>query len=246
LSEPVVLYRREDGTPVAMEDRCCHRRAPLSKGRIEGDNLRCGYHGFLYDATGQCIWVPGTDRIPTAARVKSYPVTEKHKWVWIWMGDPAKADPALVPDFSTADKPGWTSVGSLIPTQANYLYLVENLLDLSHVAFLHANTIGSAGDINPDLTWERGEFFARGTRVAKDIPPSPRNRASGITCNLDVTKIMTFMPPCHVTIEIIQHEAGKAAGEAKVSMHSMILNSMTPETETSCHYFWGSARDYEL
>ena len=53
LDEAVVMYRKADGAPVAFEDRCCHRRAPLSKGRIEGDNLRCGYHGFLYDATNK-------------------------------------------------------------------------------------------------------------------------------------------------------------------------------------------------
>src|SRR4051812_3148386 len=211
LNEAVVMYRKADGTPVAMEDRCCHRRAPLSKGRVEGDSIRCGYHGFLYEPGGKCTWVPGTDRIPSAARVRTYPVVETHRWVWIWMGDPALADPALVPDFRHNDMPGWTSTGSLIPVKSNYLFLVENLLDLSHVAFLHANTIGSAGDTNPNLDWERTDTFVRGTRVAKDIPPSPRNKATGITCNLDVTKIMTFMPPCHVTIEIIQNEVGKPA-----------------------------------
>jgi vanillate O-demethylase monooxygenase subunit len=86
----------------------------------------------------------------------------------------------------------------------------------------------------------------RGTRVAKDIPPSPRNRAGGITCNLDVTKVMTFYPPCHVTIEITQVEAGSAPGQSKVGLRSMILNSMTPETDSTCHYFWGSARDYDI
>ncbi len=246
LNEPVVLYRKEDGKPVALEDRCCHRRAPLSRGTVEGDCLRCGYHGFLYEADGRCVWVPGTDRIPSGARVRSYPVCEKHKWIWIWTGNPALADESLVPDLHHNDTPGWTSTGTCLPVKASYLFLVENLLDLSHVAFLHANTIGSAGDTNPDLTWERGEDFARGTRIARNIPPSPRNRNAGITCNLDVTKIMTFMAPCHVTIEIIQTETGKLPGKSSVSMHSMILDSMTPETETSCHYFWASARDYDL
>jgi vanillate O-demethylase monooxygenase subunit len=246
LNEPVVMYRREDGQPVALEDRCCHRRAPLSRGKVEGDNLRCGYHGFLYDADGKCVWVPGTDRIPSAAKVRSYPVHEKHKWIWIWMGEAALADPALIPDFHHNDTPGWASTGTCLPVKASYLYLVENLLDLSHVAFLHVNTIGSASDTNPNLDWERTETFVRGTRVANNIPPTPRNRASGITCNLDVTKVMTFLPPCHVSIEITQHEAGKSARDSSVSMHSMILNSMTPETETTCHYFWASARDFDI
>src|SRR6185503_11457274 len=111
LEDPIVIYRKADGAPVAMEDRCCHRRAPLSKGKVEGDQLRCGYHGFLHDSEGKCVWVPGTDRIPSGARVKGYPTVETHKWIWIWMGDPAKADPALVPDFRHTDMPGWTSIG---------------------------------------------------------------------------------------------------------------------------------------
>ena len=81
LNEPVAMYRKADGTPVAFEDRCCHRRAPLSHGKVEGDNLRCGYHGLLYDATGAVIWAPGQDRLPSGARVRSYPVVEKHGWI---------------------------------------------------------------------------------------------------------------------------------------------------------------------
>src|SRR3954469_10918708 len=109
LEEPVVLYRKADGTPVALEDRCCHRRAPLSKGKVEGDSLRCGYHGFLYEPGGRCTWVPGTDRVPSNARVRSYPVVEKHRWIWIWMGEAAKADPAFVPDLHYNDSTGWAS-----------------------------------------------------------------------------------------------------------------------------------------
>jgi phenylpropionate dioxygenase-like ring-hydroxylating dioxygenase large terminal subunit len=245
LNEPVVLYRREDGTAVALEDRCCHRRAPLSRGKVEGDCLRCGYHGFLYQPDGKCVWVPGTDRVPPTARVRSYPVAEKHRWLWIWTGDAAKANASLIPDFHHNETPGWTSVGSCIPAKADYIFLVDNLLDLSHVPFLHANTIGSASDTNPDLVWERTESFVRGTRVARALPPSPRYRSQGITCNFDVTKIMTFFPPCHVTIEILQKETGSKPGEGH-EFHSMILNSMTPETATSCHYFWASARDFDL
>jgi phenylpropionate dioxygenase-like ring-hydroxylating dioxygenase large terminal subunit len=245
LNEPVVMYRRTDGGVVALEDRCCHRRAPLSKGKVEGDCLRCGYHGFLYEPSGKCISVPGSDRIPPKAKVRAYPVVEKHRWIWIWPGDPALADASRIPDFRHNDMPGWTSVESRTPAKADYLFLIDNILDLSHVAFVHARTIGSAEDTNADLTWERGSDFVCGTRVARDLPPSPRYRKQGITCNFDVTKIMTFSPPCHVTIEITRKETGSKAGEG-LEFHSMILNSMTPETASSCHYFWASARDSEL
>ena len=62
LGELVVMYRRSDGVPVALEDRCCDRRAPLTAGKVEGDFLRCGYHGYLHNEAGRCIWVPGTGR----------------------------------------------------------------------------------------------------------------------------------------------------------------------------------------
>ena len=247
LKEPVVLYRRSDGTPVALEDRCCHRRAPLSHGRVEGDALRCGYHGFVFEPGGRCTWVPGTDRIPSSARVRAYPVVEKHRWIWVWMGDVAKADPARIPDLFQNDSPAWASASSVLPVKADYFLLVENLMDLSHVAFTHLNSIGSAEDIDPDLHWERGEDFARGTRLALNLSPSRNMVQRGITYNMDVKKVMTFLPPCHVVIDITRSEANPPAGQApRIAAHHLILNSMTPETATSCRYYWANARDHDI
>ena len=244
LHEPVAMYRTADGTPVALEDRCCHRRAPLSKGKVEGDRLRCGYHGFLYDATGACVWVPGHARVPPEARVKSYPLCERHGLIWIWMGDPARADEATVPDFNWNTAPGWISAGAHIPVRCNYMLLVDNLLDLSHVPVLHANSIGSANDTDPDLRWERGPNFVRGVRSATDLVPSPRLVKMGVRSNIDTVKIMTFTPPAHVAIEITQRV--REPGNGPPAYHSFILNSMTPETAASCHYFWRGARDYDI
>ena len=98
MNEPVVFYRTEDGAPVALEDRCPHRRLPLSMGKlVDGDVLQCYYHGLRFDRTGACVRVPGQDMIPATARVKKYPVVDRYKWLWIWMGDPALADPAKIP-----------------------------------------------------------------------------------------------------------------------------------------------------
>src|SRR5689334_2658457 len=91
LNEPVVLFRREDGSAVALEDRCCHRQLPLSMGKVEGDALRCGYHGLKFDTSGKCVEIPGQDSIPPQARVRAYPLVERYRWLWIWMGDPAQA-----------------------------------------------------------------------------------------------------------------------------------------------------------
>ncbi len=87
-----MLFRGANGKPGALEDRCCHRAAPLSLGAVEGDHLRCGYHGLTFDTKGQCISVPGQDTVPSGARVRAYPVAERYNVVWIWMGDPARAD----------------------------------------------------------------------------------------------------------------------------------------------------------
>ena len=246
LNEPVVMYRTADGKAVALEDRCCHRRAPLSKGKVEGNNLRCGYHGFLYDARGQVIWVPGQDKVPPDAKVRAYPLVEKNGWAWIWMGDPAKADPAKASSFWWFDHPRWACSGGYLPMKGNNMLLVDNLLDLSHLPFLHPSTVGSQGDTNPELHWERGPDFVRGTRYSYDLPPSPRFRKEGLDINTDRIQVMTYTAPASVTVEISLIEAGKKPGDPtdRANRHIVILNSITPETETSCHYVWGNGRDF--
>ena len=89
LGEPVVLFRTADGALHAFEDRCPHRQLPLSMGKIVGDALQCHYHGLRFDGSGKCVRVPGQDHIPQNARVRTYPVVERYRWIWIWMGDPA-------------------------------------------------------------------------------------------------------------------------------------------------------------
>lgn len=248
LNEPVVLYRKEDGTAVALEDRCCHRRAPLHKGEIVGDALQCGYHGFTFDAEGACIKVPGCDYPPKHARVRSYPICEKYRWLWIWMGEPARADQSLVPDLHHNDDCAWASTGSYIPVKANYLLLVENLIDLSHVAFIHKGTIGSTEDTNPQLKVERDDNFVRVIREALGIATPPTLRKLGFGPAIDQTKIITFMPPANITIDIPTKEApqGRARQESPQCIRIMVLNSITPETERTCHYFWAVARDFDL
>jgi vanillate O-demethylase monooxygenase subunit len=245
-NEPVVLYRTSDGTPVAFEDRCCHRRAPLSKGKVEGDNLRCGYHGFLYDAKGQAIWAPGQDKMPPGSLVRTYPVVETHGWIWIWLGDPAKADPKTAPQYIYYDHPDWASYDQLLPVKANYFLVVDNLLDLSHLPFLHAATIGSPEDTNPNLVWDRGPDWVKGTRIARGLSPSPANLAQGLDFRFDRTQIMLFEPPSQVTIDILSNEYGKEYGDptSRLNRRIMIYDAMTPETDTTCHYFWAIARDY--
>ena len=113
LEKPVVLYKGESGRVVALEDRCCHRGAPLSMGRIEGDCMRCMYHGMKFEPSGKCIQIPGQDIIPPKLGVRSYPVVERDHLVWIWMGDPAQADPSLIVDYPPLHDPGWSGHAGL-------------------------------------------------------------------------------------------------------------------------------------
>src|SRR6187401_3606755 len=120
MNEPVMMYRTGDGTPVALEDRCPHRRLPLSMGKLVSDDvIQCHYHGLRFDRTGACVRVPGQDMIPATARIKTYPVVDRYKWLWIWMGDPALADPAKIPDYHWFDDPSWGAKSDYLYAQCN-------------------------------------------------------------------------------------------------------------------------------
>lgn len=139
---PLVLYRKADGKVVAMEDRCCHRQAKLSLGLKEGDYLRCGYHGLKFAPDGACVEIPGQDRIPPRARVRTYPVIERHSWIWVWMGDAQLADPDLVPPAVGLDDPRYVLRTGVLDFAVNYLLINDNLGDFSHLTFVHARTFG--------------------------------------------------------------------------------------------------------
>jgi phenylpropionate dioxygenase-like ring-hydroxylating dioxygenase large terminal subunit len=243
LNDPVVLYRKEDGTAVALEDRCCHRRAPLHRGELVGDAIQCGYHGFTFDETGACIKIPGMTTPPKTAKVKSYRTVERHKWIWIWMGS-AEPDESLIPDFHQNDHPQWASARGYIPLAANYLLYVDNLLDLSHVGFVHRDVIGS-DDAEAELKFERMESVVQGVRQSPDMAPPPLYKKLGMGDTVRQKKVMTFTPAAHIGIDITTSEmepGGKVGREA----HIFVLNSITPERENTCHYFWASARDFDI
>ena len=248
--EFVVLYRRADGTPVALEDRCCHRALPLSLGRIEGDDIRCGYHGLRFTPTGACTEVPGQSTIPPGAEVRSYPVVERWHTLWIWMGDATAADEAAIPDVFWLDDPGWVPSPGYIHMNANYRLLVDNLLDLTHVTYLHTRTI--AGDPSEGLVPVKTERDGHTVRVGRwmlDTPPPPMFAdAGGFTGNVDRWQLITWRPPSTVVLDIGSADAGTGAPEGDrsrgISMWSTHL--ITPETETSTHYHWCYARNYAL
>ena len=248
--EFVVLYRRDDGTPVALEDCCCHRALPLSLGFIEGDHIRCGYHGLLFAPNGNCVEVPGQSTIPPGAKVRSYPVVERWNTVWIWMGQEAEADETTIPELPWLDDPGWIPSSGYIHMNAHYQLLVDNLLDLTHVTYLHTRTI--AGDPSEGLVpvkTERDGDTVQVRRWMLDTPPPPMFAdAGGFTGKVDRWQLITWRPPSTVVLDIGCADAGSGAPEGDrshgISMWSTHL--ITPESDTATNYHWCYARNYAL
>jgi len=251
LGEPVVLYRRTDGRVVGLEDRCCHRHAPLSAGRVRGDNVECGYHGFTYDPSGRCIRIPAQETIPPNARVRSYPVVERHRLAWIWMGEPGAADESLIEDFHWLDDPAWRFQGERLSLEGNYLLLVENLCDLTHLPFVHSSSLGGTA-----ITPENGQSRREGNAVtverwAENVPaPSYFRAIAGFSREARVDRWMhlVFTPPAFVRLDIGAAEAGSGArkGDRSRAVTTRNLNAITPETERRSHYFWAQAQNFGL
>ena len=250
LGEPVVFFRKEDGTPVAFEDRCAHRHLPLSMGKLVGDTLQCRDHGLRYDASGACVKVPGQDTIPPAARVKTYPVVERYRWLWIWMGDPALADPVAITDFHWLDAPSLGAKGQYLHVESNWQLNVDNLLDLTHLAFVHETTIGNAALVeNAKVKVERAANNVVVTRWIIDAPPPPTFvKAGGFTSNVDRWQIIDFVPPAFLRRDVGCSPTGTGApqGRRAGGINMRNLNAITPETETTSHYFWGQAHDWDI
>jgi phenylpropionate dioxygenase-like ring-hydroxylating dioxygenase large terminal subunit len=241
LGEPVVLFRTERGEPVALEDRCCHRHLPLSMGTLKNDLLQCGYHGLKFDASGKCVEIPGQESVPPQARVRAYPLHEKYHWVWIWMGEPDKADPALIPNWWWAEHPDWAFTRpDRVHLQCNYQLVSDNVLDVTHLAYVHATSIGAASITEFPGTVERLERMVRFTRWIKDRPPPPLyKKAGGFPGNVDRWQIVEHVPPCFTV-----NFGGCKDATRKVELNA--LSAPTPETATTTHYFFGFVRSFGL
>ena len=175
LGENIVFYRQSDGTPVALEDACPHRKLPLSDGQLSGDRVVCGYHGLTFDCSGACVEAPTQqDNIPKRAVVKSYPVVDRYRLLWIWMGDPERANPDEIFEIKNFNNPEWGYTdGGILPIECNYLWVVDNLLDPSHVAWVHVTSFAGSGTDDRPLDLERTENGVIVSRWIYDQPPSP-------------------------------------------------------------------------
>ena len=246
LNEPVVFFRTQAGAIAALEDRCSHRGYPLHKGRLIGDTLECGYHGITFDCLGQCIKVPGQAQIPSGAHIRTYPIIERWGMVWIWMGEPVRADPASIPDCHWLDDPEWDARGERLQVSCNYKLIIDNLLDLSHLTFVHPYTLGAAAKL--DEVQIKNEILGdsvTNSRWLTDVKPPPMYARGNFKGNVDRWQITKFQPPAFLSLYAGAADTGTGAREGildgLIGLHT--FNVMTPETEKTTHYFWAVAQD---
>ncbi len=245
--DPLVLYRASDGRAVALEDKCPHRFAPLSKGALDGDVLRCGYHGLCFDPHGRCTKIPGQDHIPSKARVRAVPVVERHRLVWVWMGDPERADPALVPDVHWLDDAQWVASEGYHRIEANYRLLNDNLLDLSHETYVHQRTIGHEAVAETPISIKVEEGTVRIDKEMPGCTPPPFYQFLGRlkpTDRIDRWQRTVYRPPGYIVIDVGVQPLESPPGANRVE--GRVINLMTPETAMSTHYFWAFARNFRL
>jgi vanillate O-demethylase monooxygenase subunit len=246
--EPIVLYRQTSGALSAFEDCCPHRLLPLSKGFLNDDGLVCKYHGLRFDARGQCIWMPGQEGIHKDAKIRTYSVVEKHRFVWVWIGDSELDDEQRIPDLSWCSDPAWVFEGSTYYVKCNYQLLVDNLMDLSHETFVHPSSIGQHEILEAPIKVTPGDKSVQVTRWMYNIDPPPfwaANLKSFEKC--DRWQICNFTLPANVMIDVGVARAGTGAPEGNRSqgVTGIVVNLMTPETETSTWYHWGMARNFQ-
>jgi vanillate O-demethylase monooxygenase subunit len=241
LGQTIVLFRDSQGGPVALANQCPHRFAPLAGGTIRGDAIECPYHGLRFDRTGRCVHNPhGDGRVPSAARVASYPLAERYGAVWIWMGEPDRAVAAALPAFDYLDEAAFETSRGYLRTKAHAQLSADNLLDLSHFQFLHPDTLGSdemaaqgavSFDVQGDTVWSRR--VCRGEHL-QDFVAS----AFGVPPGLAVDRYLNVRwdAPGLMSIEVGVTPSGLPLECGRVSFSGHFL---TPETEASTHYFFG-------
>jgi phenylpropionate dioxygenase-like ring-hydroxylating dioxygenase large terminal subunit len=249
-NEPVVLFRDAAGHAAALVDRCCHRGAPLSMGTLVAEGIQCGYHGLVIDGAGRCVHIPGQARIPEDAGVRSYPVAEKDQLVWIWMGEAARADTAKLVDFPYHnDKARWPNKHDVYPIKGNYMLMVDNLMDLSHLGYLHAKTVGGnpGQHVEAEMKTVRTPTGIKFTRWMRNSPPPPSYvKAAGFQGRVDRCQEFEFVAPSSILQWTGATEVGTATADPQRDFRFQfrLFHGLTPETEATCLYFWSVANGY--
>jgi vanillate O-demethylase monooxygenase subunit len=254
-NRPLALYRTEDGRPVALSDACWHRLAPLSLGKVlPGDQIQCPYHGIVYDSAGRCVSMPAQETINPSATVPSFPVVERYRYVWVWLGDATLADPDLIPDMHQMDHPEWAGDGLTIPVNCNYQLVLDNLMDLTHEEFVHSSSIGQEELSESDFVVTHDDKTVTVARWMRNIDAPPfwlknmRDKFPGFEGKVDRWQIIHFEAPSTICIDVGVAKAGTGApdGDRSQGVNGYVMNTISPETNKTCHYFWAFMRNYRL
>lgn len=244
--DPIVFWREADGTPRALHDRCPHRAAPLSLGRIVEEGVQCGYHGLAFGVSGGCIANPHGP-VVSALRVRAYPVVDRHKIAWIWMGDPHRVDPSLIPDLSFADRaPPHAYSRGFLPTAAGHQLIADNILDLTHADYLHANSLGGGSVTRAKPTIEAREggcVFVEWPANNEVALPFFRAELADPDVLTDMWTSVLWHPNGVMTLRFGATPAGRPRSEGIDTWSAHIV---TPETERSTHYFYFNTREYRV
>lgn len=249
LGERIVLFRTTAGEPVALENACVHRKLPLSMGRLRGDEVECGYHGLVFDAGGRCTRVPGAARIPPAAKVRSYPVVSRHGLIWIWMGDPGQADPVKLFPVEHQDDPAWArDDGGSMTIDCNYLYVTDNLLDPSHVAWVHPTSFGNAECENVPVQVTTTPDGVIAARWMQDVQAAPFYAPLlGFEGRCDRLQHYEVRYPSHAIIKSVFVPSGTGGPGKPLHPKAMLMDSynfLTPIDEDHTRYFWFQMRNF--
>ena len=243
--QSIVLYRKENGDPVAIGNMCPHRFAPLSAGKLVGDDLQCGYHGLRFGAQGKCVLNPhaADGVIPAKMRVRSYPVVERYDMIWLWMGDEAKTDPAMIPDFSCNTAEGFVRIGGMFEVKANYELITDNILDLTHADFLHEGILSSKAMTDAKLETLQVGTTVWSNRWAPDGEAAPAWKMAfdNYDKNVDHWGYTRWDAPAHLLLDVGVSPVGRPRGEG---MWLYGTDIFTPKDKKNTYYFWAFARNY--
>ncbi len=250
-NQNMVFYRAVEGQVAGLEDYCPHRGTPLSLGTVREGTLVCGYHGLEMGCDGKTIAMPG-QRVGGFPAIRSYPVQERYGFIWVWPGDKDEADAALIPHLEWYDNPAWAYGGGLYHVKADYRLMVDNLMDLTHETYVHASSIGQQEiDETPCRTKLDGDTIVT-SRFMENIMAPPFWRAAlrgnhlADDVPVDRWQICRFNLPSQVMIEVGVAHAGHGGVDAppEHKVYSVVVDFITPESDTSMWYFWGLARKF--
>lgn len=248
LGKPVILYRLSNGQPAALHGFCPHRSAPLSLGRVVGDAVSCGYHGFTFNAMGECIDIPSQPGAPSACSIRSYPSVEQGGLIWIWTGDPSQADPAAIPDTQSMGlgAEGWiVEQTSAYTINARYSLLIDNLMDLSHISFVHTKTIpGSAAVVATPVKVIDTDTTLNAQRIIADCPSNPffARCFPDYSGSIDQVGDSLYCGPCLIKTggPMLASSDGRKLGVLN------FIHCITPADENRVHYKVLTTRNFAL